>query len=111
MESLKFPAKSKPTFMAYKVIGLFKANPTETFTVAEVANELGIWTAPARLHVQYLWFLKLVHIAEWDRTPFHITPTYKWGSKKDAPKPEPRTHAQIAKRYRERKKLAAQSVA
>lgn len=47
----------------------------------------------------------LTHIASWRRSPSGpMSPVYRWGAGKDAPKPKPLTDAQKCKRYRKKMK-------
>lgn len=93
-----------PTWL--RAIDLFK---TGRVTKADLAKALGIHTVTAARLIGALRAQKLIYIARWDadRMGRAIIPAYRWGQRKDAPKPRTQVPtAERSRRYRQRKKEA-----
>lgn len=82
---------------------------TQRATKADMAKALCIHVITAARLISALRKQKLVYIAKWDtdRMGRAIIPAYRWGQRKDAPKPRTQVPtAERSRRYRQRKKEA-----
>jgi DNA-binding transcriptional ArsR family regulator len=86
---------------------ILRALTEEPSSVAELMEISGLSKCTVQNYLLALRKAKLIYVAAWESDPNGRmnTPCYKWGSDKSDVKKPMMTKAEIAKRYRQRKKL------
>jgi hypothetical protein len=77
-------------------------------TVKEIRERSGLGKGPILTFTKLLREAGLLHIGEWEVSGQIRAPSWVWGGGKDAPKPPPKTRAEIDRAYEARARLKRQ---
>lgn len=98
------PARVRSSAVAFTV--LMRRLLDEPATREELAAESGLHVNSVERMLRVL--RPVLHVETWDRELRQPRPCYRFGKRKDAPRPKAQDHALVQRRFRERRRAAAQ---
>lgn len=91
------------TRTAYRLQAIKAATKSKSMSAIELADAIHICHQSTLAYVRELHGDGRIHIAGWrDTSPGKRAALYRWGHGDDAPKPAPKTRAELQRAYKER---------